>query len=96
MNVKKLTQAVMILAASKLDLRRKLDNDMFNHIVYVSNRILLLLKKDGLDKETLERAGKYIWRLLRVVQAYNHKKRDVTIKEILDIVEEFKVIFVGG
>jgi hypothetical protein len=68
---------------------------MFNHIVYISNQILLAVKKDGVTWETMERAGKLLWRLFNVIQAYNAKQRDVTLQSILDIVWEFKSIFGG-
>lgn len=74
---------------------RRLDNDMFNHIVFVSNRILLLAKQDGVTSNSLETMGKYLWRLFNVVQAYNHKRRDVTLEEIVDIVLDFKNVFTG-
>lgn len=83
----------MILAASKLDLTNKLDNDMFNHITYVSNRILLLSKREGISRDTLEEMGKYLWRLFRVFQAYNHKRKNVTLKEIIAIAKEFTATF---
>lgn len=83
----------MQLASMKFDLRNKLDNDMFNHIVYVSNRILMLAKTQGISRESLEIMGKYLWRLFNVVQAYNAKKRDVTLGEIVGIVSEFRSVF---
>tara|TARA_R100001244_G_scaffold128115_1_gene98970 strand:- start:300 stop:464 length:165 start_codon:yes stop_codon:yes gene_type:complete len=43
----------MLLADEKLDLTNKLDNDMFNHITFVSNRIFMLAKKDGVSDESL-------------------------------------------
>ena len=86
----------MLLASSKLDLKRELDNKMFNHVTYVTNRILLMLRDEGVTRDVLERSGKYLWRLFMVFQAYNHKKRDVTFKEIIGIVEEFKTVFAGG
>jgi len=95
MDVKRLTVAIQLLAAQTLNLRNKLDNDMFNHISYVSNRCLMEFKKEGASKETLVICGKYLWRLFNVVQAYNHKKRDVTLDEIVSIVQEFKAVFVG-
>ena len=72
----------------------QLDNDMFNHIVYVTNQILLLAKREGIGKNSLTKMGKYIWRLMRVMQAYNAKKRDVTLEEIADIVLDFKSVFI--
>jgi len=69
---------------------------MFNHVIYVTNRVLLLAKREGVGKESLVKMGKYIWRLLRVMQAYNAKRRDVTLEEIICIVSEFKEVFVGG
>lgn len=95
MNVKRLTIAIQLLADQVLDLHNKLDNDMFNHISYVANRCLMILKKEGADRESLVKCGKYLWRLFRVTQAYNHKKRDITLGEIVNIVQEFKIVFGG-
>ena len=86
----------MLMASTKLDLSRELDNKMFNHVTFVANRILIMLRDDGVTKETRETAGKYLWRLFRVFQAYNHKRRDVTFSEIIDTVTEFKSVFTGG
>lgn len=93
MNVRRLTRAVQLLAAQVLDLGQKLDNTMFNHISYVVNRCLIILKKEGADKESLIKCGKYLWRLFLVIQAYNHKKRNITVDEIVNIVQEFKAVF---
>lgn len=81
------------MAAQKLNLHQKLDNTMFNHISYVTNRCLIILQKDGLGSDELEKVGKYLWRLFRVFQAYNHKKREPTLSEVISIVEEFKEVF---
>lgn len=83
----------MQIASMKFDLRNQLDNDMFNHVVYVSNRIFMLAKKQGINKESLVDAGKYLWRLFNVLQAYNAKRRDVTLNEIVGIVSEFRSVF---
>lgn len=83
----------MQLASTKFDLRNKLDNDMFNHVVYVSNQILMLVKKQGINKESLVDAGKYLWRLFNILQAYNAKRRDITLNEIVGIVSEFRSVF---
>jgi hypothetical protein len=53
----------------------------------------MILKNDGANKESLVACGKYLWRLFRVAQAYNHKKRDITLSEIVNIVQEFKAVF---
>ena len=95
MDVKRLTVAIQLLADQALNLHNKLDNDMFNHVSYVANRCLVILRNEGASKETLVECGKYLWRLFNVVQAYNHKKRDVTLNELVSIVEEFKTVFVG-
>lgn len=68
---------------------------MFNHIVFVTNRVLLLAKREGIGKESLTKMGKYVWRLIQVIQAYNSKRRDVTLEEIVGIVADFKDVFVG-
>ena len=85
----------MHLADEKLDLTNQLENDMFNHISYVSNRIFMIAKKEGVNKDTLTKMGKYLWRLFRVMQAYNHKKRDASLQDALNIVLEFKSVFGG-
>lgn len=95
MDVRKLTSAVMLLASLKLDLHNKLDNDMFNHVTFVTNRILMLAKKDGVNKETLEDMGKYLWRLFNVMLAYNNKQKDVTLDSVISIVSEFRAVFAG-
>jgi len=95
MDVKRLTIAIQLLANQVLNLQNKLDNDMFNHVSYVANRCLMELKKEGASKETLVECGKHLWRLFNVIQAYNSKKRDVTLNELLSIVTDFKSVFVG-
>lgn len=85
----------MWLADEKLDLSNKLDNDLFNHIAYVSNKCLLLMRDEGVSKDTLVEAGKYLWRLFRVIQAYNHKRREPSLREAVDIVLEFKSVILG-
>lgn len=69
---------------------------MFNHVVYVANRVLLLAKREGIEKDSLVKMGKYIWRLINVLQAYNSKKRDVTLEEIASIAMDFKSVFTGA
>ena len=86
----------MLLASEKLDLTNKLDNDMFNHVTYVSNRILMLAKKEGVGSETLTTMGKYLWRLFRVFQAYNSKKREPSLNELANIVLDFRSVFTGA
>lgn len=83
------------MASVKFDLRNKLDNDMFNHVVYVANRILMSAKTSGLSGETLEQAGKLLWRLFNVMQAYNAKRRDVTLDSIVQVVSDFHKVFTG-
>lgn len=85
----------MQLADEKLDLNNKLDNELFQHITYVGNQILLKLKTEGLTSETKVFAGKLLWRLFNVLQAYNAKRREVTLDEVLLIVGDFKKVFIG-
>jgi len=96
MDVRKLTEAVMLLADEKLDLSNKLDNDLFNHITYVSNQSLLLLKREGADKDTFVKIGKLTLRLALVLQAYNAKKREPSIEQALDIIADMRSIFTGA
>lgn len=81
------------MAAQALNLHNKLDNTLFNHVSYVANRCLMILKKEGASKDTLVRCGKYLWRLFNVTQTYSHKRRDVTLSELVNIVEDFKSVF---
>ena len=83
------------MASEKFDLRNQLDNDMFNHVIYVTNQVLLLAKREGVGSESLTKMGKYVWRLIRVLQAYNAKRRDVTLEELASIALDFKAVFVG-
>lgn len=85
----------MVLAASKLDLRNQLDNDLFNHITYVTNQCLMLAKKEGVDGDSLTKMGKMLWRLYNVVRAYNAKRQAVSLEQVLNIIEEFKGVFSG-
>lgn len=86
---------MILLAKSKFDLNKKLDNDMFNHVVYVCNQILQMAKRDGISWEMAEKAGKMLWRLYLVIGAYNGKRQDVTLSHILSIVGEFHSTFTG-
>lgn len=90
-----MTEVVMLVSTISLDTSKRLDRELFQHVSYVANRILMIAKKDGISKNTLIEMGKYLWRFIRVLQAYNHKKRSVTLEEIVSIVEEFKSIFGG-
>lgn len=94
-NVRKLTEVVIELARRKFDLNNKLDNDMFNHVVYVSNQILMMAKKDGVSWETIEKSCKMLLRLYQVLVAYNGKRQDVTVGRILSIVGDFRDTFSG-
>lgn len=90
-----MTKAIQLMAAQKLNLRGQLDNDLFNHISYVSNQCLQIAKREGIGNDSLVKMGKMLWRLFRVVQAYNEKQREVTLGRLVDIVEEFKGAFGG-
>ena len=85
----------MLIASEKFDVSNKLDRDMFQHVTFVSNRILMLAKKEGVNRDSIEVMGKYLWRLFRVVQAYNHKRRDITLDEVVQIVTNFRSVFSG-
>ena len=56
----------------------------------------MLAKKEGIGRPQLEIMGKYLWRLYMVFEAYNHRKRDISFSQIIDIVDEFKSVFVGA
>jgi hypothetical protein len=86
----------MLLADEKLDLSNKLDNDLFNHITYVANQSLIMLKREGIDKSNLVKIGKLHWRLANVLTAYNAKKREPSIEQALEIIMDMKAIFTGA
>jgi hypothetical protein len=86
----------MLMASLRFDVTRKLDRDMFQHVTYVANRSLAILRDEGISWESSEKISKYMWRLFRVTQAYNAKNRDVTLDEIISIVTEFKSVFTGS
>lgn len=86
----------MLMANEKLDITKKLDRDIFQHVTYVANRSFAILREDGVSWESSEKVGKLIWRLLRVLQAYNAKNRDITIDSIISIVGDFKSVFTGN
>ncbi len=68
---------------------------MFQHVSLVSNRGLMIAKKEGVGKDELTKMGKMLWRLFMVLQAYNHKRKDVSINSVIGIVSEFKSVFGG-
>lgn len=86
----------MLLADEKLDLKNKLDNDLFNHITYVSNQSFLMMKKQGVNKDTMVKVGKLLWRLANVLMAYNAKKREPSIDQAIVIIIDLKSIFTGA
>lgn len=86
----------MLLADEKLDLTNKLDNDLFNHIAYVTNQSFIMLKKQGANKASLEKIGKLHWRLANVLMAYNAKKREPSIEQAIKIITDMKAIFTGA
>lgn len=86
----------MLLADEKLDLKNQLDNDLFNHITYVSNQCFIMMKKEGVKKDSLVKMGKLLWRLGNVLSAYNAKKREPSIEQALSIISDMKAIFTGA
>lgn len=68
---------------------------MYQHVKYVSNQVLLQVKRHGFEKEAMVKCGKLLWRLFVVFQAYNAKKRDLTLKEVVNIVQQFRKIVTG-
>jgi len=84
-----------LLAAQHLDLNTTLDNDLFNHISYVTNRSLILLRDDGVGQNTLVDIGKMLWRLFNVLAAWNEQKREVNLDSLVAIIREFKGVLDG-
>ncbi len=84
-------------------LKTELDEEMFQHLIYALNSIILTVKDGkGLNKGTIVRGGKTLLRLSRVIQAYVHKKNKENIpaeelaKQLVKIVDSAHDIFVGG
>ena len=68
---------------------------MYQHVKYVTNQVLLQIKRHGFEKEAMVKCGKLLWRLFRVFQAYSSKQRDLTLKEVVNIVKQFRKIVAG-
>lgn len=85
----------MQLASLRLNMKEALDKELFQHIVYVSNRILMLSKQDGISSDSLTIMGKYLWRLYNVIAAYNAKRQEATLSSIISIVKDFEGVFSG-
>lgn len=86
----------MQAAVIHLDLTNQLDNDLFNHIAYVSNQSLLIMKREGIQKEQRIAIGKMLWRLYLVIGAYNKKKEVATLRSLLNEIQAFIEVFTGG
>ncbi len=76
---------------------------MFQHLIYALNRIILTVKSGkGINKVTIKKGGKTLFRLAKVIQAYVHKKNKENIpaeefaKRLVKIVDSAHDIFVGG
>jgi hypothetical protein len=69
---------------------------MYQHVKYVTNQVLLQIKRKGFTREALEKSGKLLWRLFRVFQAYNKKQEKLTVKKVIDIVKQLEKIIGGG
>jgi len=77
-------------------LEDKLDAELYQHIKYVTNQSLVMLKERGANKAVMIEIGKLGWRLFRVIQAYNAKQKNLTLNGVLAIVKQFKAIVSGS
>ncbi|MCK5017446.1 MAG: hypothetical protein KAS32_10300 [Candidatus Peribacteraceae bacterium] len=80
-----------------------LDEEHFQHVIYGINKILLVLRDGGgLNKNTIIKGGKVLFRMARIIQAYVHKKNKENIpaeefaKRMVEVVDTAYGIFVGG
>lgn len=51
------------------------------HLTFVFNQILQIVRKEGISKAALEKAGKMLFRLYLVYKAYRRKKKKLTTGE---------------
>lgn len=84
-------------------LETELDEEHFQHIIYAANKILLTLREGkGLNKPTIIKGGKVLFRMARVTQAYVHKKKKQNIptkelaERLVELVDRAHSTFVGG
>lgn len=84
-------------------MKTELDEEMFQHLIYALNSIMLTLKEGkGLNKYTIIEGGKTLFRLSRVIEFYVRKKNKENIsaeelaKRLVSIVDDAHSIFVGG
>lgn len=83
-------------------LKTELDEEMFQHIIYALNSILLTLRDGGgFNKETIIKSGKTLLRLSALVRAYVHKKSKENIpaeefaKRMLSVISGLHDDFIG-
>lgn len=68
-------------------LEKEIDGDMFDHIIYALNKVFIILREGkGVNKGTIIRAGKILFRLSKVIEAYVRKKNkeNIPAKELAD------------
>jgi phage terminase large subunit-like protein len=71
-----------------------LDREFAGHMKFVFNQVLQRLRETGWSAVTAEKAGKLIWRLYAVYQAYREKGKTYTggewIAKLVGLAEEAK------
>lgn len=103
MGVKDLTLLCIDTIGCLHPLETEIDEEHFQHLIYGLNRILLVLRDgSGLNKNTIIAGGKILFRMVRITQAYVHKKNkqnipaDELAERLVDLVSRAHTIFVGG
>jgi hypothetical protein len=83
-------------------LEKEIDEEMFQHIIYALNKVLLILRDgDGINEYTIKKGGKVLFRLSTLVRAYVHKKSKENIpaeefaKRLLELVNRLNGDFLG-
>lgn len=84
--VKKITILMIDCLSKAYDLQKKLDRSAFKHVVYGLNLVLIKLREDGYSKDTFNKVGLILKRLLVVLRAYDSlnltKTNSLNIKQL--------------
>jgi len=90
------TEFIRSSASKFLDTNDELDAEMLEHITFASNQILQNVRRDGLEKDAIEKCGKILLRLVMVWREYYKNKHGKPLsmwtKEIELILEAIRMI----
>lgn len=92
----KATQLINGYLINTLNTDKRIDDKLRQHIIYVMNNVLVMIKNNELSHSEAREAGKQLLRLYRVYQAYKAKTDEKIFNEISDIVRDFHDVFNGG